>query len=128
MLTEGRVRLIAAYVAIALIKQTIPGTTSEQIKGVVENVIRQMNESGELSGAAGAGIEKIEKTDTVGLVDTYTITLTNGNTESFTVTNGKNGDPGKTPTKGTDYWTEADKATIVSDVLAALPASEEVAV
>lgn len=84
MLTEGRVRLIAAHVAAALIKQTIPGTTSEQIKGVVENVIRQMNESGELSG--------------------------------------------KTPIKGTDYWTDEDKAAMVSDVLAALPASEEVAV
>jgi hypothetical protein len=40
----------------------------------------------------------------------------------------KNGKDGKTPVKGTDYWTEADKAAMVSDVLAALPASEEVAV
>lgn len=39
-------------------------------------------------GADGAGIASIEKTGTAGLVDTYTITLTNGNTATFTVTNG----------------------------------------
>ena len=36
-------------------------------------------------------------------------------------TNGKDGINGKTPVKGTDYWTEADKAEIVTDTLAALP-------
>lgn len=36
-------------------------------------------------------------------------------------TPGKNGTDGKTPVKGTDYWTEADKQEIVSDTLAALP-------
>lgn len=36
-------------------------------------------------------------------------------------TPGKNGTDGKTPVKGTDYWTEADKAEIVADTLAALP-------
>lgn len=34
---------------------------------------------------------------------------------------GKNGTDGKTPVKGTDYWTEADKEEIVKDTLAALP-------
>lgn len=34
---------------------------------------------------------------------------------------GDKGADGKTPVKGTDYWTEADKAEIVDDVLAALP-------
>ena len=34
---------------------------------------------------------------------------------------GPAGADGKTPVKGTDYWTEQDKAEIVSDVLAALP-------
>ena len=36
-------------------------------------------------------IASIEKTGTEGLVDTYTITLTNGETSTFTVTNGRNG-------------------------------------
>ena len=34
---------------------------------------------------------------------------------------GKDGTNGKTPVKGTDYWTVADKAEIVNDTLAALP-------
>ena len=34
---------------------------------------------------------------------------------------GDKGDPGDTPVKGTDYFTAADKAELVSDVLAALP-------
>lgn len=38
------------------------------------------------------------------------------------------GKDGKTPARGTDYWTEADKAAIVDDVIAALPAAEEVSV
>ena len=48
----------------------------------------------DLFGKEGVGIEKIEKTDTKGLVDTYTITLTNGETSTFTVTNGKDGTNG----------------------------------
>ena len=39
---------------------------------------------------------------------------------------GKNGTDGKTPVKGTDYWTAADKQEIISDVLAALPDGTEV--
>lgn len=34
---------------------------------------------------------------------------------------GDKGADGKTPVKGTDYWTAADKAEIVTDTLAALP-------
>ena len=34
---------------------------------------------------------------------------------------GQPGANGKTPVKGTDYWTAADKSAMVSDVLAALP-------
>lgn len=34
---------------------------------------------------------------------------------------GDTGADGKTPVKGIDYWTEADKAEIVNDTLATLP-------
>lgn len=34
---------------------------------------------------------------------------------------GAKGDPGYTPQRGTDYWTQADRTQIVSDVLSALP-------
>ena len=47
------------------------------------------------TGAAGVGIASIEKSGTEGLVDTYTITLTDGSTATFTVTNGKDGENGK---------------------------------
>ena len=43
-------------------------------------------------GKDGVGIQKIEKTNTEGLVDTYTITYTDGSTSTFTVTNGKDGE------------------------------------
>ena len=34
---------------------------------------------------------------------------------------GADGEDGRTPVKGTDYWTSADKQEIVQDVLNALP-------
>ena len=43
------------------------------------------------TGATGNGIASVTKTGTVGLVDTYTITFTDGTTTTFTVTNGQNG-------------------------------------
>lgn len=43
------------------------------------------------NGADGVGIASITKTGTAGLVDTYTITYTNGTTSTFTVTNGQDG-------------------------------------
>lgn len=46
------------------------------------------------NGADGVGIANIEKTSTAGLVDTYTITLTDSSTYTFTVTNGAKGDTG----------------------------------
>lgn len=43
-------------------------------------------------GDTGNGIVSIAKTGTSGLVDTYTITFTDGTTTTFTVTNGADGD------------------------------------
>ena len=45
-------------------------------------------------GEDGVGISSIAKTGTSGLVDTYTITFTNGQTTTFTVTNGEDGTDG----------------------------------
>ena len=42
-----------------------------------------------LKGQQGDNIQSIAKTSTNVLVDTYTITLTDGSTKTFTVTNGK---------------------------------------
>ena len=43
------------------------------------------------TGETGNGISNIRKTSTSGLVDTYTITYTDGTSTTFTVTNGQNG-------------------------------------
>lgn len=44
-----------------------------------------------IQGETGNGIANISKTSTSGLIDTYTITFTNGNTTTFQVTNGNDG-------------------------------------
>lgn len=46
------------------------------------------------TGETGNGIGSIVKTSTSGLVDTYTITYTDGTTTTFTVTNGEQGEQG----------------------------------
>ena len=48
------------------------------------------------NGKDGNAINEINKKGTAGLVDTYTITLSNGDTYNFTVTNGAKGDKGDT--------------------------------
>lgn len=55
---------------------------------------KQIEQGGGSPGPQGVGIQKIEKTKTEGLVDTYTITLTNGQMSTFTVTNGAKGEKG----------------------------------
>lgn len=64
-------------------------------------------------GPTGISIVKIEKTKSEGLVDAYTITYSDETTSTFQVTNGK------TPVKGTDYYTDTDKKEIVDDVVTA---------
>ena len=60
-----------------------------------------------LKGQEGQSIKEIKKTGTSGLVDTYTITLTDGTTSTFSVTNGKEiSSISKTGTSGlTDTYT-----------------------
>ena len=61
-------------------------------------------------GADGVSIEDIYSTaDDTGRQMTVIITLTDGKRLMFEVPYGKDG---KTPVKGVDYWTEADKAEI----------------
>lgn len=48
-----------------------------------------------LKGEAGASIESIDKTSTDGLIDTYTVRLTNGQEQSFYVKNGRDGEKGE---------------------------------
>lgn len=74
-------------------------------------------------GGGGSGedgyspIAIVEQTDTGAKI---TITDKNGTTTA-TITDGK------TPVKGTDYWTEDDKQEIVNDVLSQITNGNEVA-
>ena len=52
-------------------------------------------------GNDGVGIVSIAKTQTVGLVDTYTITYSDASTSTFLVTNGENGADGNAWYRGT---------------------------
>lgn len=53
-----------------------------------------------IPGEPGVGIASIEKTATVGLVDTYTITYDDLRTTTFEITNGQNGTDGRDGTDG----------------------------
>ena len=93
---------------------------------------KQIQSGGGTPGPAGVGIQKIEKTGTEGLVDTYTITYTNGQTSTYTVTNGANGekgekgDPGEKGEKGekgeSGITTQVNHGT--SDTTFTLPANQ----
>ena len=86
------------------------------------------------NGNDGVSVRSIEQTTTStedGGINVVTVTLSNDETFTFNVKNGGKGDTGadgtdgKTPTKGTDYFTETDKAELVNSVLAKLPKAEE---
>ena len=68
-------------------------TPADIIEGLEENVI-YLNSSIFVAGADGRGVTSIEKTATVGLVDTYTITYTDNTTSTYQVTNGADGAQG----------------------------------
>lgn len=75
-------------------------------------------------GADGIGIASVAQTTTSTTdngINVITVTLTNGATHTFEVRNGSKGSDGKTPVKGTDYYTDTDKNEMVDLVLAALP-------
>lgn len=71
------------------------GLTGDDVYAILHNKVGSGDGSG-ASGQDGVGISSIVKTGTEGLVDTYTITLTNNSTYTFTVTNGEDGAPGAT--------------------------------
>lgn len=65
-----------------------------------------------MDGDDGVGISSIVKTGTSGLVDTYTITYTNGQTATFNVTNGEDGVPGVSPSVTVTDITGGHRVTI----------------
>ncbi|MBR3795325.1 MAG: hypothetical protein IKK34_04775 [Clostridia bacterium] len=112
--------------------ETVSQLSSEKLDAsalptAVNDALAQAKESGEFDGVDGVGINSVVQTTTSsadGGSNVVTVTKTDGTTSTFTVKNGSKGsqgDPGKTPVKGTDYWTAADRQQMVNDVIAALP-------
>lgn len=79
---------------------TVKTNTDQVITFAVKNGSRGSQGDVGPQGPIGNGIEGIEKTGTTGLVDTYTITLSDGNTVTFTITNGEDGAVGPQGPKG----------------------------
>ena len=78
-------------------------------------------------GGEAVGISSIEQVFTSNLdggENIIEVTMTNGEVAQFSVYNGSQGSPGYTPVKGTDYYTDDDKAEMVTAVLRALPTWE----
>ena len=69
-------------------------------------------------GADGIGITSVAKTKTEGLVDTYTITFTDGSTFNYDVTNGKNGKDGSGSSSDEENVIESIKVNGVAQTVA----------
>ena len=85
------------YIVSAVNSSTVDCTVRVSIKGATGN-----NGTNGTNGTNGVGIASISKTGTSGKVDTYTITYTNSDTDTFTVTNGNDGANGTNGTNGTN--------------------------
>ena len=87
-------------------------TLSVAAGAVIGKALQKPNESQQPGSGAGQGqgevvrsVATIEKTNTYGLIDEYTITYTDGTTSIFIVTNGKDGEPGVQGFPGVDGHT-----------------------
>ena len=112
--------------------EKIGGNTSEWQFSVTQIEAESVDYSNaalpNISTVGGALDELVPKSHTHANKDTLDkLSVTDGKLQyngSDVGLKGDKGDPGadgKTPVKGTDYWTAADKAEIVADTLAALP-------
>lgn len=91
--------------------------TDNKLKGKIKSNSSIKGSGIFVKGETGNGIEKIEKTNTEGLIDTYTIYYTDGTTSTFQVSNGGKGDKGDKPIKGVDYFTPAEVQDIQNNIL-----------
>ncbi len=101
-----------------------------ELEEAVQSALTQAKESGEFDGADGQkGADGKNGADGVSVTHswngtTLTVTSASGtssaNLKGDAGAAGKDGSNGKTPVKGTDYYTESDKAEIVMAVRAAL--------
>lgn len=93
--------LLALGIANVVVDNNTSTVTFTLKDGSVGKLKFQQPKNG-VNGEDGVSVESIAKTSTSGLTDTYTITLSNGKTTEFTVTNGANGVDGKDGKNGAD--------------------------
>jgi len=105
-----------------------PELDVDQVQEIVETALEAAKESGAFDGPAGPQGEKGEKGETgeAGPQGPAGPQGEKGETgevgpQGEQGETGPAGADGHTPVKGTDYWTEADKAEIVEEVLAGMP-------
>lgn len=109
---------------------------SSDLSEAVSSALADAKASGEFDGADGKDGSSITITNiSESSVDGGSNIITFSNGDTLTIKNGTkgsdgapgaNGSAGYTPVKGTDYYTEADKAEMVNLVLAALPSASGV--
>lgn len=87
-------------------------TGIEQVSEKID-LLEQAIESGEFDGIGIVSIAQTVSSSADGGTNVITVILSDGTISTFNV---KNGSKGSSPVRGTDYWTEADKAEIKSYV------------
>lgn len=83
--------------------------TADNLNAIQDELIR-------VAGLLGKDIQSATIDNSGHLI----LTLTDGTTLDAGVAKGTKGDTGDTPVKGTDYWTESDKAEVVAEAAAAI--------
>lgn len=134
---------LSAAQGVAL-KGLIDGLTSGKLDAnklpeAINTALSQAKASGEFDGADGAdgsngkdGTSVTVKSVSESAADGGDNVVTFSDGKTITIKNGRKGGDGpagadgKTPVKGTDYYTAADKAEMVASVIAALPDASEV--
>lgn len=123
---QGKKQDVFAYVDNA-VKNAV---STDDIDAAVSEALEEAKASGEFDGADGQ-----DGADGVSCTHSWngtTLTVTSASGTSSANLKGEKGDTGSTgadgytPVRGTDYWTDADKAQMVNDVIAALPDASEV--
>lgn len=100
---------------------------NSETKSITGKLIKQFAEQGiesALEDAKASG--EFDGKDGVSATHSWNGTTLTVTSASGTSSANLRGDDGYTPVKGTDYWTDADKAEMVEDVIAALPDASEV--
>ena len=104
-------------------------SNSENVGGTLDDIIYEVDTLDDVSLGLQDNVDKLTKQshthDNKAVLDLISATdgklKYNGFDVGLKGDTGAAGADGYTPVKGTDYWTAADKAEIVDDVLAALP-------